>query len=90
MIQKKFTVGCKQGFHLRPAQMLTEAAAPFTSDIMLTKEDSDAEVDAKSILGLMSLGLEFGQKVTVTAKGNDEEAAMAAVEKLFADNFGEK
>lgn len=90
MIQKEFTIGCKQGFHLRPAQLLTETAAPFTSSILLKKAGSSTEIDAKSILGLMSLGLETGQTVTVIADGNDETAAMAAVEQLFANNFGEK
>ncbi|HCA71903.1 MAG TPA: phosphocarrier protein HPr [Ruminococcaceae bacterium] len=90
MIQKQFTIGCKQGFHLRPAQLLTETAGPFASTIMLKKVGTDSEIDAKSILGLMSLGLGAGQEVTVTVTGDDETAAMAAVEKLFANNFGEQ
>lgn len=89
MLQKEFVMGCKQGFHLRPAQVLTEALTGYESTVMLKKPEEDLETDAKSILGLMSLGLEHGQKVTVTAEGPDEAAAMAEVEKLFSTNFGE-
>lgn len=88
MISKKFTVNCKEGFHIRPAQVMTEAVTPFSSTITIKKNDSE-EADAKSILGLMSLGLEQGSEVEVIIDGADENAAMAAVQKLFDENFGE-
>lgn len=89
MIRKEFVMRCQQGFHLRPAQVLMETATGFSSEIVLKKNDSDIEGDAKSILGLMSLGLENGESVSVTVTGEDEKAAMDAVEKLFETNFGE-
>ncbi len=89
MIRKEFVMRCQQGFHLRPAQVLMETATGFSSEIVLKKTDSDIEGDAKSILGLMSLGLENGESVSVTVTGEDEKAAMDAVEKLFETNFGE-
>lgn len=89
MLEKKFTIGCKQGFHLRPAQALMEAATGFSSSIVIKKDGSENEADAKSILGLMSLGLDYNQSVTVQVEGDDETEAMAAVEKLFLSNFGE-
>lgn len=89
MLEKKFTIGCKQGFHLRPAQALMAAATGFSSSIVVKKDGSENEADAKSILGLMSLGLDFNQPVTVQVEGEDEAEAMAAVEKLFLSNFGE-
>lgn len=90
MLKKELVMNCAEGFHLRPAQVLTETAAGFASAILLDKNDgSDMQADAKSILGLMSLGLEHGQSVTVTAEGPDEAAAMEAVQKLFETNFGE-
>jgi phosphocarrier protein HPr len=90
MIKKDFIMNCNEGFHLRPAQVLTETATGFASAILLHKNDgSEMTSDAKSILGLMSLGLEHGQSVTVTAEGADEAAAMDAVQKLFETNFGE-
>lgn len=89
MLEKKFTVGCKQGFHLRPAQKLMETATGFSSTVILKKDGTESETDAKSILGLMSLGLDYNQSVTVTTDGADEADAMAAVEALFQSNFGE-
>ena len=89
MLKKEFVMRCAQGFHLRPAQVLMETATKFTSKIILKKCGSEIETDAKSILGLMSLGLENGESVTVTVDGPDEQQAMGAVQKLFETNFGE-
>ncbi len=88
MLQKTFVMGCAEGFHLRPAQVLMEAMTPFTAEVKLIKGE-DEEADAKSILALMSLGIEGGETVEVTADGVDEAAAMEAVAALFANNFGE-
>lgn len=89
MLKKEFTINCAEGFHLRPAQVLMETATPLSSTIILKKVSDDEEADAKSILGLMSLGLEKGEKVIVEVEGSDEESAMKAVENLFDTNFGE-
>jgi phosphocarrier protein HPr len=89
MLKKEFVMRCPQGFHLRPAQVLMETASKYTSKIMLKKNGSDIETEAKSILGLMSLGLENGESVSVTIDGPDEQKTMEAVQKLFDTNFGE-
>lgn len=88
MISKSFVMNCKEGFHLRPSQVLMEAATKFQSDIILKKSESE-EADAKSILGLMSLGIETGETVIVDVNGPDEKEAMDTVEKLFNNNFDE-
>lgn len=88
MVSKEFTVNCNKGFHLRPAQVLAEAVTPFESDVFITVGE-DTQTNAKSILGLMSLGLEKGTQVMMSADGPDEDAAMAVIAKLFDDNFGE-
>jgi len=88
MISKEFTINCGDGFHLRPAQVLMEAVTPFASEVLLKVGDT-VEANAKSILGLMSLGLEKGTHVIMLADGPDEEEAMAVIGKLFDDNFGE-
>jgi phosphotransferase system HPr (HPr) family protein len=62
---------------------------PFESEVILRKAAEDEEADAKSILGLMSLGLEKGSAVVVEISGPDEIKAMAAVEELFKNNFNE-
>jgi phosphocarrier protein HPr len=88
VLSKDFIVNCNEGFHLRPAQVLMETATPFASDIILKRSDEE-EADAKSILGLMSLGLEKGEAVVLEINGADENEAMTAIEKLFDNNFGE-
>lgn len=90
MLNQTFIMECKEGFHLRPAQVLMEAVTPFQSSVKLARvEDHSAEADAKSILGLMSLGINEGEKVEVTVSGPDEEKAMETVQKLFASRFEE-
>lgn len=88
MVTRQFTIHSQYGFHLRPAQVMAEKMAPFESIVMLKKPDG-TNADAKSLLGLMSLGLADGQTVKVEISGNDEEQAMAAMEELFRTNFGE-
>lgn len=90
MLQEKFVLSCPQGFHLRPAQVLMEETVGFSSKILLKKENSDTEADAKSILSLMSMGLQHGETVTVTTSGPDEKKAMETVRRLFTANFGEQ
>lgn len=87
MLTKVFLIGCEQGFHMRPAQLMMETASRFDSKIMVFHDED--ETDAKSILGLMSLGLEKGSEITIQVTGSDEEEAMQAVEALVASNFGE-
>lgn len=88
MIEKEFTVNGKHGFHLRPAQVLMQVATAFTSDITLERANG-TRANAKSLLNLMSLGLEQGQKVLVKVDGSDEQQAMQAIEEQFNSNFGE-
>ncbi|MCI1966901.1 MAG: HPr family phosphocarrier protein [Oscillospiraceae bacterium] len=88
MRNKMFVVNCKEGFHLRPAQILVERMMPFQSQIEIQKAGEE-KADAKSILGLMSLGVQTGEKVNVLVDGPDEDQAMNAVEQLFAANFEE-
>ncbi|XOQ43639.1 MAG: Phosphocarrier protein HPr [Clostridium sp.] len=88
MLSKQFIINSKYGFHLRPAQVMVEKMTPFESEVKIKKEDG-AEADGKSLLGLMSLGLNNGQTVTIEINGKDESAAMEVIEELFRTNFGE-
>lgn len=88
MLQSSFQMNCKEGFHLRPSQVLVQALAPYQSAIRLIKSP-DEVADAKSILGLMSLGIETGETVEVEADGPDEAEAMRTVAELFRNNFNE-
>jgi phosphocarrier protein HPr len=89
MLTKETTIRNESGFHIRPAQLFTETAASFQSTIMLKPEGMDAQIDGKSILGLMTLGLSKGAVVAISADGPDEAEAVEALVKLVESGFGE-
>ncbi|MFP4171605.1 MAG: HPr family phosphocarrier protein [Candidatus Hydrogenedentota bacterium] len=76
------------GMHARPAATLVQTVLEFESDITIQK--NGREVNAKSIMGLLTLAAAHGSRVTVTCKGPDAEDAMEAVRKLFETGFGEQ
>ncbi len=76
------------GLHARAAAKLVQTAAGFDSRVTLVK-DGD-EVDAKSILGILLLAAGQGESIVVRCEGEDEEAALEAVERLVADRFHEE
>ncbi|WP_199620252.1 HPr family phosphocarrier protein [Paenibacillus alkalitolerans] len=89
MITKEATIRNATGFHIRPAQLFTEKANAFKSTITIKVLATNTEVDGKSILGLMTLGLEKGSVITITANGEDEEQALDELVKLVESGFGE-
>jgi phosphocarrier protein HPr len=89
MYTKTVMIINEEGMHMRPAQLLTDKAAQFTSHITLRSGEDD-EIDAKSILGLLGLGLEKGSIVTLAAEGADEQQAVEALAQLFEQGFGEQ
>ena len=80
---KNSTVEIKlqNGLEARPVAMLVQVASKFESRIYL--ESTGKKVNAKRIMGMMSLGLDNGDQVMVTAEGTDEEAAVDAIEKYL-------
>ena len=87
MIRKDLPIVNKLGLHARAASHLVKLACDFKSRI--TIEKAGASANAKSIMGLMLLAAAKGHTVTVTADGQDEAAALAAVEALIRDRFHE-
>jgi phosphocarrier protein HPr len=88
MIEKAFEVTNKSGLHARPASLFVNETKNHKANIKLTFEDR--QVDAKSILGIMSLGIPKGSKVSIQIDGEDEEVALSRIELLFEENFGEE
>lgn len=82
MISKEITIRLENGLEARPVAMLVQVASQFDSSIYL--EAGEKKVNAKSIMGMMSLGLDTGEKVTAIADGNDEEAALEGIEKYLS------
>lgn len=84
---EKITIVNKLGLHTRAASKLVNCASRYSSEIHLTKDKKT--VDAKRIIQVMQLGASSGTKLTLTAKGEDEEKALQAIAKLIEDRFGE-
>lgn len=70
------------GLEARPVAVLVQKASMFDSEIYIEAEGK--KVNAKSIMGMMSLGLNMGEEITVTANGTDEEAAVANLESYIS------
>lgn len=81
MIQKSIRIKLETGLEARPVAMLVQVASQFESTIYLGSDNK--KVNAKSIMGMMSMGLESGAEVVVTADGTDEETAVAQIEKFL-------
>jgi len=77
----------KLGLHARAAAKLVHTASDFESEIYIGTEYE--EVNAKSILGILTLAATKGTPLIVRAEGVDEQAAVDAIAALFADKFGE-
>jgi phosphocarrier protein HPr len=82
MFEKEVTVVPEAGLHARPAAMFVKEAKGYTSDIVVVKDGNEA--NAKSSLRLMTLGAKHGDKVTIRAEGEDEEAAVEALAALLS------
>jgi len=76
------------GLHARPAALFVQLANKFQSEIFVEKKEQ--KVNGKSIMGIMTLAAGKGQKITITANGNDAEEAVKALEKLLKGKFGEE
>ena len=75
------------GLHARPALMLAKTAQEYEAKIELVYKGR--KVNAKSIMGILTLCAEQGAKITVIAQGRDADAAIRAIKALFACSFGE-
>lgn len=82
MVRKEITINIPNGLEARPVALLVQVASQYESSIYVESEDK--KVNAKSIMGMMSLGLASGEKVIVTAEGPDEEEAIDNIEKYLS------
>lgn len=82
MIQKKMTINISTGLEARPVAVFVQVASQFDSSIYV--EVGTKKVNAKSIMGMMTLGLDVGESVVVSTDGADEEKAIAEIEKYLA------
>ena len=85
MVSKEFKIENQVGLHARPATFFIQKTNEFKSTIWIEKEER--RVNAKSLLGVLSLGIVGGATIKVTADGPDEVEALAALEALIANGF---
>lgn len=82
MISKSMTINIPKGLDARPVALLVQVASQYESSIYV--EIQEKKVNAKSIMGMMSLGLAEGEKITIIANGPDEEDAVNAIDKYIS------
>lgn len=84
MIKKTVKIQLKNGLEARPVAVLVQIASQHESSVYI--ESKAKKVNAKSIMGMMSLGLDSGEEVTVVADGKDEDEAVENIEKYLSGN----
>ncbi len=87
MKQETVTIKNRAGIHARPSALIVKTANEFDSDIFL--ELDDMKINAKSIMGIITLGANYNSSLQIIAEGEDEEAAVRALVKLFENKFEE-
>ena len=86
-MEKNVSIKNASGLHARPAGMFVKKASEFKATVEVIAKGKI--VNAKSIMGIMSLGLGQGDELTVVANGEDQEAAVNALVELIEGGFGE-
>lgn len=81
MVERTVTVQNKTGLHARPAALFVQKANQFKSDIHIIKDSKD--ISAKSIMGVMSLGVGQGSEILIRAQGEDAQQAVDALVELL-------
>ncbi len=82
MKKREITIQLENGLEARPIAMLVQVASRYESSIYI--ETGDKKVNAKSIMGMMTLILSAGDKINVSADGKDEDAALEGIEEYLS------
>ena len=83
MIETPVIVGHEDGIEGRPIALLVQEASQYASKVYIQVDNK--KINAKSIMGMMTLGLDSGEEITLSANGDDEEAAMTSIEKYLSN-----
>lgn len=83
MIKKNVTVKCDQGLDARPIALLVQEASQYASQVYI--EMNEKKINAKSIMGMMSLSLNSGEELAIVTNGDDEEKAAEGIVTFFAN-----
>jgi phosphocarrier protein len=88
MKEQKITIKNRAGIHARPAALLVQTANRFSSEIYLEKNSE--RINAKSIMGIITLGATYKSEINIIADGEDESDAVSAIAQLFEKKFEEE
>jgi phosphocarrier protein len=88
MVQIETTIKNRAGIHARPAAMIVQTAGKFKSRIFL--QNGQDRINAKSIMGIITLGAGYESVILIIAEGEDEAEAASAIERLFTNRFEEE
>ncbi|MCE5257361.1 MAG: HPr family phosphocarrier protein [Spirochaetaceae bacterium] len=88
MIELETTIKNRAGIHARPSALIAQTAVKYSSRIFLEKAGN--KINAKSIMGIITLAASFGSVIKITAEGPDEQAAAEAIKALFDSGFNEE
>lgn len=88
MVEKILTVRNRAGIHARPASLIAQTANKFSSEILL--ENNDTTVNAKSIMGVITMAAGYNTNLVLKADGSDAADAVAAIVALFENKFEEE
>ena len=88
MVEKILTVKNHAGIHARPATLIAQMANKFTSEITLEKDS--IVVNAKSIMGVITMAAGYNTTMTLKVEGPDESEAASAIENLFETKFDDE
>jgi phosphocarrier protein len=88
MKEQTVIISNRAGVHARPAALLVQTTKNYNCSIYLEKGRD--KINAKSIMGVITLGAAFGTEIKISAEGEDEEAAVNALVRLFNSKFEEE
>ena len=87
MIQREVTITNSSGLHARPATFFIQKANTYRSSVWVVKDDR--KVSAKSLLGVLSIGIAKGMTITLAADGEDEKEAIDGLVELIQTGFND-
>ncbi|MDR2716890.1 MAG: HPr family phosphocarrier protein [Treponema sp.] len=88
MIEQTIKISNRAGIHARPAALVVQTTKNFLCNIYL--ERGRDRINAKSIMGVITLGAAFGTEIKIIAEGEDEQAALETLTRLFESKFEEE
>lgn len=87
MVSQKITLTNGSGLHMRPASVLSQAMAPFASEVTIVANGN--EINAKSLMAIVAAAVKCGTEIEIRAEGADEQAALDKAVELIESGLGE-